>query len=63
MKTIDWKKEAEGRILVMDAEAKGLLDAIRYGHREDVHIICCMDLLTTEEFLFFDPYEMRGGGR
>ncbi len=59
MKTIDWKKEAEGRILVMDAEAKGLLDAIRYGHREDVHIICCMDLLTTEEFLFFDPYEMR----
>lgn len=59
MKSIDWKKEAEGRILVIDAEAKGLLDAIRYGHREDVHIICCMDLLTTEEFLFFDPYEMR----
>lgn len=59
MKDIDWIKEAQGRILVMDAEAKGLLDAIRYGHREDVHIICCMDLLTTEEFLFFDPYEMR----
>lgn len=60
MSLIDWKEEAKGRILVMDAEAKGLLDAIRYGHgNHDVHVICCMDLLTTEEFLFFNSYENR----
>lgn len=60
MKTINWVKEAEGRILVMDAEAKGLLDAIRYGKgNEDVHVICCADLLSGEEFLFFNPYDRR----
>lgn len=60
MKNIDWKKEAEGRILVMDAESKGLLDAIRYGMgNQDVHIICAMDLLSGEEFLFFNTYENR----
>lgn len=60
MKVIDWKKEGQGRILVMDAEAKGLLEAVRYGKgNHDVHIFCCMDLLTTEEFLFFNKYEDR----
>ncbi|ANU80097.1 DNA polymerase [Proteus phage PM 116] len=60
MENINWVEEAKGRILVMDAEAKGLLDAIRYGKgNDDVHIICCMDLLTTEEFLFFNPYDER----
>lgn len=60
MKNIDWAKEAEGRILVMDAEAKGLLDAVRYNRgNHDVHIICCMDLLSGEEFLFFNTYENR----
>lgn len=58
--TIDWKKAGQGRLLVMDAEAKGLLDAIRYDKgNHDVHIICCMDLITTEEFLFFNAYEDR----
>lgn len=60
MSDINWKDEAKERILVMDAEAKGLLDAIRYGKGDhDVHIICCMDLLSGEEFLFFNPYEER----
>lgn len=57
---INWKENAKGRILVMDAEAKGLLDAIRHGKGDhDVHIFCCMDLITTEEFLFFNPYAER----
>lgn len=60
MKMIDWAKEAQNRILVMDAEAKGLLPDIRYGMgNHDVHIICCMDLLSGEEFLFFNKYEDR----
>jgi hypothetical protein len=58
--TINWKEHAKGRILVMDAEAKGLLDAIRFGKgNHDFHIICAMDLITTEEFLFFNAYEDR----
>lgn len=57
---INFAELAKGRILVMDAEAKGLLDAIRYGKgNHDMHIICVMDLLTTEEFLFFNAYDDR----
>ncbi|MGL6084737.1 MAG: hypothetical protein ACRC29_02320, partial [Enterobacterales bacterium] len=57
---INWAEFAKGRILVMDAEAKGLLNAIRYGKgNHDVHILCVMDLITTEEFLFFNAYEDR----
>lgn len=60
MKNIDWLKEAEGRILVIDAEAKGLLHQVRYNKgNHDVHIICAMDLLSGEEFLFFNEYEDR----
>ena len=57
---INWAENAKGRILVMDAEAKGLLESIRHGKgNHDVHIFCVMDLLTTEEFLFFNPYDER----
>lgn len=60
MKVIDWKKEAVGRILVMDAEAVGLIPDVRYNKGDhDMHIICCMDLLSGEEFLFFNKYEDR----
>lgn len=60
MQITDWKKEAEGRILVMDAEAKGLLHQVRFNKgNHDVHIICCMDLLSGEEFLFFNSYDQR----
>lgn len=60
MTKINWKEEAKGRILVMDAEAVGLLPDIRYNKgNHDMHIICCVDLLTTEEFLFFNSYDER----
>ena len=60
MKIVDWVEEAKGRILVMDAEAKGLLHQVRYNKgNHDVHILCCVDLLSGEEFLFFNPYDQR----
>ncbi|AFP33678.1 DNA polymerase [Pectobacterium phage POP72] len=60
MTTIDWRKEGQGRILVMDAESKGLLPKIRHNKgNHDVHILCVMDLITTEEWLFFNAYDDR----
>lgn len=44
---------------VVDAESVGLLPDIRYGHREDLHVLHFRHAITNEERLFFDPYEMR----
>ena len=49
----------KGRILTGDIEAVGLLDDIREGHREDVHLIHLKDMETAETFTFFDDFEDR----
>ena len=49
----------EGRILTVDIEAMGLLDSIRLGHPEDIHIIHCKDYETGELFTFYDDFDSR----
>lgn len=44
---------------VVDAESVGLLPAIRYGVRQDLHVLHFRHAITNEERVFFDPYEMR----
>jgi len=46
-------------LLIMDLESKGLLPAIRYGMRQDLHVIHVRNLLTNATEIYFDPYEMR----
>lgn len=53
------KVNAKGRVIVADIEAVGLLDSIREGHREDIHIIHCKDAVTGELFTFYDKFEDR----
>ena len=48
-----------GRILTADAETIGLLDSIRKGKIEDIHIIHCKDFITGELFSFFDDFKDR----
>jgi len=50
---------AKGRVLTFDLEAIGLLDDIRAGHREDLHIIRLKDIMTKEVFTFFDEFDQR----
>ena len=47
------------RVLTADVEAVGLLDSIREGHREDIHVIHCKDFNTGELFTFFDDFDNR----
>lgn len=47
------------RVLTADIEAVGLLNDIRTGHREDIHIIRLKDYYTGETFTFFDDFEDR----
>lgn len=44
---------------VADAESRGLLPAIRHGRRQDLHVLHFRHLITGEEKLFFDPYDLR----
>ncbi len=52
-------KTGTGRVLTGDIETIGLLDAIRAGHREDIHIIHLKDMETGETFDFFDDFNDR----
>ncbi|QHJ79706.1 MAG: hypothetical protein [Caudoviricetes sp.] len=49
----------KGRLIIMDTEFVGLLPKIRHNKREDMHVLVCRDVMTDEEFIFFDPYEER----
>lgn len=49
-------------IWVADLESRGLLPDIRHGRREDIHVIHFRHVVTGEEKLFFDPYELRDPG-
>lgn len=53
------KAHFEHRHLVADSEGVGLLPSIRPGHKEDIHIITLRDLLTDEEFVFFNDFDDR----
>lgn len=47
-------------IWVGDAESRGLLPQIRFGVRQDLHVLHFRHAITNEERLFFDPFELRG---
>lgn len=49
----------QGRILCADMEAVGLIQSIRKGRPEDLHVIVCKDAMTEEVFVFFDPFDAR----
>ena len=44
---------------IVDAESKGLLPQIRYGCRQDLHVLHFRHLITNEQRIFFDPYDLR----
>ena len=47
------------RNIVADIEGVGLLPDIHQGHKEEIHIVTLTDLITNEEFVFFDPFDQR----